>query len=70
MPGLPEWSLGYIYLPGMLCLLFPTVLMARVGAKLMHWSRMPVDAMKKVICTFLFLYAVTMAARTLWSMVG
>lgn len=70
VPGLPEWSLGYIYLPGMLCLLLPTVLMARVGAKLMHWSRMPVDAMKKGICTLLFLYALTMAARTVWGMVG
>lgn len=68
--GLPEWSLGYLYLPGMLCLLLPTVLMARVGAQLMHWRKMPVDAMKKGICTLLFLYAVSMAARTLWGMLG
>lgn len=68
--GLPEWSLGYVYLPGMLCLLVPTVLMARVGARLMHWKKMPVDAMKKGVCSLLFAYAVIMAARTLWGMAG
>ncbi len=64
VPGLPEWSLGYVYLPGALCLLLPTVLMARVGARLMHWKKMPVDRMKKGVCTLLFIYAVSMAVRT------
>ena len=70
VPGLPEWSLGYLYLPGMLCLLLPTVVMARVGAKLMHWSKMPVEQGKKVVCALLFVYAVSMAARTLWGMIS
>lgn len=62
--GLPDWSLGYVYLPGVLCLLLPTVLMARVGAFLMHWKKIPIDGMKKVICALLLLYAVVMAVRT------
>ena len=66
--GLPAWSLGYIYLPGMLCLLLPTVVMARVGARVMHWKNMPIDTMKKGICTLLLIYAVTMAVRTLMGM--
>lgn len=69
VPGLPEWSLGYIYLPGMLCLFLPTVVMARVGARLMHWRKMPVEKTKKIICVLLLAYAVSMAVRTVWGMV-
>ena len=70
VPGLPEWSLGYLYLPGMLCLLLPTVVMARVGARLMHWSKMPVEKGKKVLCSLLLVYALCMAVRTIWAMLA
>lgn len=67
--SLPAWSLGYVYLPGMLCLFVPTVLMARVGARLMHWKKMPIDKMKKGVCTLMFCYAASMFLRTIWGMI-
>lgn len=47
-PSLPAWSLGYVYLPGLLCLIIPSMIMAKVGALAAHWQRMPVESMKKV----------------------
>lgn len=45
--GLPPWSLGYVYLPGTLSLLLPAVIMARAGAFMANWKRLPVKAMKR-----------------------
>lgn len=47
--GLPDYSLGYLYLPGMLSLIVPSMLMARVGAFLVNWRKMPLAAMKKAV---------------------
>ena len=46
---LPAWSLGYLYLPGALCLLVPSVVTARFGAYLLHAENMPLAAMKKAV---------------------
>jgi len=48
-PDLPNYSLGYLYLPGMLCLIAPSMLMARVGAFLVNWKKMPLNTMKKAV---------------------
>ena len=66
VPDLPEWSLGYVYLPGTLCLIVPSMLMARFGAWLIHWKKMPVDLMKRGVAFCLVLFAVSMIAKTLW----
>ena len=68
VPGLPEWSLGYVYLPGTLCLIVPSMLMARFGAWLIHWKKMPVALMKRVIAGCLVAMAVCMIAKTLWEL--
>ena len=63
VPDLPAWSLGYVYLPGTLCLIVPSMIMAKAGAWLIHWKRFPVAAMKRVVCAMLTVYAVVMVAR-------
>ena len=68
VPGLPEWSLGYVYLPGTLCLIIPSMLMARFGAWLIHWKKMPVDLMKRVVASCLVAFALIMIGRTLWEL--
>ena len=55
---LPPGSLGFIYLPGLLSLLLPSVLFAPVGARLA--SRLPVNTLKRVFAIFLFLLAAKM----------
>jgi uncharacterized membrane protein YfcA len=56
--GLPEGSLGFIYLPAFLAILLPGVLMAPVGARLA--SRLPVATLKRVFAGFLFVLAAKM----------
>ncbi len=56
--GLPPGSLGFIYLPALVSLLVPSVLMAPAGARLA--SRLPVDSLKRVFALFLFLLAAKM----------
>jgi len=56
--GLPEYSLGYIYLPALLWLVMGTLLTAPLGAKATH--RMPVDVLRKVFAIFLFVLATKM----------
>ena len=47
VPELPRFSLGYVYLPGTFGLMIPSMLMAVAGAKLAHWPRLPVAALKR-----------------------
>lgn len=47
VPNLPEYSLGYIYLPGLFCLIIPSIIFAKVGAKLLSWRKMPLGLLKK-----------------------
>lgn len=56
--GLPPGSVGFIYLPALLGVLVPSVLMAPVGARLA--SRLPVAMLKRVFAGFLFVLALKM----------
>lgn len=57
-PGLPEGSLGFVYLPGLLCLVTMSMLMAPIGAKLAH--RLPVPTLKKCFACVLIVVAAKM----------
>ena len=45
-PDLPAYSLGFIYLPGMVSLLASSILMAYLGARLSHCTWMPVAPLR------------------------
>jgi uncharacterized membrane protein YfcA len=51
-PGLPPHSLGYVYLPGLLCIVAASMLFAPVGARLAH--RWPVRTLKRVFACTMF----------------
>ncbi len=53
-PGLPEWSLGFIYLPALCGIVISSAIFARFGAKLAH--SLPSDRLKQ--CFGLLLVAV------------
>ncbi len=59
-PGLPDWSLGYIYLPALLVIALASVSVAPLGARAAH--RMPVARLKRIFA--LVLYA--LAGYMLW----
>ena len=64
--SLPAWSLGYLYLPGALCLLVPGMLMARLGAVLVNAKNMPLAAMKKGVAVMNIGMAIHVAS-SVWS---
>ena len=47
VPDLPPYSVGFVYLPGMFCLLVSSMLMAVVGARLAHSPRLPMQALRR-----------------------
>ena len=55
---LPAGSLGFIYLPALILLVVPSVLLAPSGAKLA--SSLPVGTLKRVFACFLFVLALKM----------
>ncbi len=57
-PGLPQWSLGFVYLPALACLAGASVLVAPIGARLAH--RLPVPTLKRVFAVLLVLLAAKM----------
>lgn len=57
--GLPEGSLGYIYLPALVFLVPASMLIAPQGAKLAH--RLPVSVLKKIFAALLVILAAKMA---------
>ena len=57
--GLPEWSLGYVYLPAFAGIAITSFLVAPLGAKLAH--RLPVPVLRRVFVVFLVALAVKMA---------
>lgn len=61
---LPEWSLGYVYLPAFAGIVLASSLTAPVGARLAH--RLPQSVLKKVFALFL----VVVAARFIFSNLG
>lgn len=57
---LPEWSLGYVYLPAFLGTGFSSIATAPVGAKLVH--KLPAAKLKRYFSLLLFV----MAAKLMW----
>ena len=56
--GLPDWSVGYVYLPALLTVSTLSFLTAPLGAKLAH--RLPVATLKKIFAGVLILLAAKM----------
>ncbi|MEF8701124.1 MAG: sulfite exporter TauE/SafE family protein [Candidatus Accumulibacter sp. UW26] len=61
-PGLPPWSLGYIYLPALAWLVPTSMLTAPFGAKMAH--RLPVATLKRLFAGLL----VVLAGKMLWGL--
>lgn len=62
-PGLPQYSVGYIYLPALAGVVVASVLMAPLGAAVAH--RTPGRTLKKVFAIVLFALATTMLVKFL-----
>jgi uncharacterized membrane protein YfcA len=60
-PGLPPYSLGYVYLPAFVGVVVASVLMAPVGAAIAH--RTPGRTLKRVFAVILFALAGTMLVK-------
>lgn len=58
--GLPEYSLGYIYVPALLVIAMASMTMAPVGARMAH--RMPVAKLKQIFAMMLY----SLAGYMLW----
>ncbi len=51
VPGLPAWTVGYVYLPALVGISVTSVFVAPLGARLAH--RLPVATLKKAFAVFL-----------------
>lgn len=60
-PGLPPYSLGYIYVPALLLIVAASVVFAPLGARTAH--RMPVKRLQKVFAVILYALAAYMFWR-------
>ena len=58
--ALPDWSLGFVYLPALAALVAASVLTAPYGARAAH--RLPVQTLKRVFACLLYLLAARMLA--------
>lgn len=58
---LPEASIGYVYLPALLCLVLGTLLTVPFGAKTTH--RIPLDKLKQIFSLVLFVLASLMLIK-------
>jgi len=54
-PGLPPWSLGFIYLPALAIIVLASVIMAPLGAGVAH--RMPVRRLQRIFAAILYALA-------------
>jgi uncharacterized membrane protein YfcA len=52
VPGLPDWSLGYVWLPGLLFIASCSVLTAPLGARTAH--RLPIAKLKRIFAVVLY----------------
>ena len=59
LPDLPRYSLGFIYLPALIGLVFTSVLTAPLGVRLAH--SLPVERLKRIFAFVLFVVATRMA---------
>ncbi len=66
--NLPEYSLGYVYLPAVAGIACASVLTAPLGVKLAH--RLPMDKLKKVFAILLFLVATRMLSGTVQNLMS
>ncbi|MDD4906350.1 MAG: sulfite exporter TauE/SafE family protein [Methylobacter tundripaludum] len=57
---LPEWSLGYIYVPSFLGIVLTSIYTAPIGAKLAH--KLPAEKLKRYFSLLLFV----MAGKLIW----
>jgi uncharacterized membrane protein YfcA len=60
VPALPEWTVGYVYLPALLGISVTSVFVAPLGARLAH--RLPVGHLKKIFAVFLLALALKLFA--------
>jgi uncharacterized protein len=58
--GLPEGTIGYVYIPALVCLMLSSSLTAPLGARMTH--RLPVLRLRKIFAGLL----VVLAAKMLW----
>jgi uncharacterized protein len=63
VPGLPAWSLGCVWLPGLLVVASCSVFTAPLGARMAH--RLPVAKLKRVFALVLYCLAAYMAYKGL-----
>jgi uncharacterized protein len=56
--GMPDWSIGYVYLPGLAGIVIASMLLAPFGARLAH--RTPGPLLKKIFAALLFALATKM----------
>jgi len=61
VPGLPAWSLGYVYLPALALIVAASMPMAPLGARLAH--RLPVKRLRFVFAFMLFALGLRMLAN-------
>lgn len=62
-PGLPDWSVGYVYAPAVAWIVVASMAMAPVGARVAH--RTPGKTLKRVFAIILYLLATNMLVSTL-----
>jgi uncharacterized membrane protein YfcA len=60
-PGLPQYSVGYVYLPALVGVVLASMLVAPVGASIAH--RTPGRTLKRVFAVVLFALATTMLVK-------
>jgi uncharacterized membrane protein YfcA len=60
-PGLPPYSLGFVYLPALLVIVAASVVMAPLGARTAH--KLPVQTLKKIFAIVLYCLAVYMLRK-------
>jgi uncharacterized membrane protein YfcA len=60
-PGLPQWSIGFVYLPALLLIVATSMLMAPVGASVAH--RTPGRTLKRLFAVVLYALAIGMLVR-------
>jgi len=59
LQSLPQYSLGFVYLPALACLVAASMSTAPWGARLAH--RLPVTALRRVFAVLLYVLATKMA---------
>ena len=59
---LPEWSLGFVYLPALAWMVPPSMLMAPLGAKTAH--SLPIATVKRIFACLL----IALASKMLWKL--